>query len=64
MPSGQGEIPLETPIFLFCRYLLPSKKGRATTICLHFPILPLPFDGKYFCFMSLKISEFAYAATF
>jgi hypothetical protein len=64
MPSGQGENPPETPIFLFCHYLLPSKKGSATTICLHFPILPLPFDGKYFYFMSLKISEFAYAATF
>jgi hypothetical protein len=64
MPSGQVENPPETPIFLFCRHLLTAKMGSATTICLHFPILPLPFDGRYFCFMSLKISEFAYAATF
>jgi hypothetical protein len=64
MPSGQGENPPETPIFLFCRYLLPSKKGSAATICLHFPILPLPFDGRYFCFMLLGNSQFSYAATF
>jgi hypothetical protein len=64
MPSGREENPPETPIFLFCRYLLPSKKGSAATICLHFPILPLPFDGKYFCFIHFLISAFSYAATF
>jgi hypothetical protein len=42
----------------------PSKTGSATTICLHFPILPLPFNDKYFCFMLLENSQFSYAATF
>jgi hypothetical protein len=64
MPSGQWENPPEPPLFLFCRYLLTSKSGSAATIRLHFPILPLPFDGKYFCFIHFLISVFSYAATF